>query len=343
MLEPASQTPNYLIRPFSPPAPSLLLPPQPPPPPPPPSLTRIYSDKLLSLLSEKSSLRVTSEFDSDSRVFFQRVSCKLFDDLARLNLSFINNGKREILEPQLMLSSRYLSIHYDPEEQNALIRTSFDVGSKLYFNVAHDVKAQQGEVSMYADLPHPGYGIQLSSPVPSVGLPRATIRFPMGEVTVEERDQEDVPRTLTMKGILRGQILNGVCSAHYVNQQLKLRYIYKDRLMKFIPSISIPSNAVSFAFKRRLTPTDKVSYWYKLDTNNWSAVYKHKYEKYIKFRAGYDSDFRRGWASIWVGDENGKARNAAMKMKVQFMLQVPQDDIQSSTLMFRVKKRWDIL
>lgn len=43
-----------------------------------------------------------------------------------------------------------------------------------------------------------------------------------------------------------------------------------------------------------------------------------------------------------VGDEGGKARTAPMKMKVQFMLQVPQHDIKSSALMFRVKKRWDV-
>lgn len=43
-----------------------------------------------------------------------------------------------------------------------------------------------------------------------------------------------------------------------------------------------------------------------------------------------------------VGDEGGTAKSAPMKMKVQFMLQVPQDDIHSSALMFRVKKRWDI-
>ncbi|KAK8599287.1 hypothetical protein V6N13_077218 [Hibiscus sabdariffa] len=345
MLEPAPQTPNYLLRPFSPSLPSVSPPPTSvmPPPPPPPSLTRIYSDKLLSLLSEKSTFRVSSEFDSDSRVFFQRISCKLFDNLARLKLSFINNNKREILEPQLMITSKYFSIHYDPEEHNALLRTSFDVGSTLHFSVAHHVKAQQGEVSMYADLPHPGYGIQLSSTVPSAGLPKATVRFPVGEVTLEEREHEDAPRTMSMRGILRGQVLNGVCSAHYMDGQLRLRYIYKDQLMSFIPSISIPSNAVSFAFKRRLTPRDKLSYWYKLDSNNWSAVYKHKYEKNFKFRAGYDSQVRLGWASIWVGDENGKAREAPMKMKVQFMLQVPQDDITSSTLMFRCKKRWDIL
>ncbi|MBA0835300.1 hypothetical protein Goarm_007586, partial [Gossypium armourianum] len=185
---------------------------------------------------------------------------------------------------------------------------------------------------MYASLPSPGFGVQVSSSFPYSGLslkkypvipvqpvfvvltivfkgatcalgirilPRATIRFPMGEVTLEEREEADVLRTLSVKGILRGQILNGVCSAHYVDEELKLRYIYKDQAMSFIPSISIPSNAVSFAFKRRLSPSDKLSYWYKLYSNNWSAVYKHTYKKSFKLKAGYDSEVRLGWASIW--------------------------------------------
>ncbi|PKI74994.1 hypothetical protein CRG98_004766 [Punica granatum] len=112
--------------------------------------------------------------------------------------------------------------------------------------------------------------------------------------------------------------------------------------MSFIPSISLPSNALSFAFKRRFDSNNKLSYWYNFDTNYWSAVYKHTYGKDYKLKAGYDSEVRLGWASLWVGDEDGKAKMAPMKLKVQFMLQVPQDDINSSVLMFRVKKRWDI-
>ncbi|XP_007039142.2 PREDICTED: outer envelope pore protein 37, chloroplastic [Theobroma cacao] len=341
MLEPSAQNPNYLIPPLSP------LPPSPPPPPPlepsPPSSTPTKHSHLFSLLSKRPSLRVTSEFDSDSRIFFHKVSCKLFDNLAKLKLSFVNNSKREISDPQLALTSKYLSIHYDPEEQNALIKSSFDVGPMLHFNAAHDVKAQQGEVAMVANLADPSYAVEVSSPVPYVGLPKATIRFPMGEVTLEEREEEEVPKTLSINGILKGPILNGVCAAHYKDEELKLRYSYKDGAMSFIPSISLPSNALSYAFKRRFSPSDKLSYWYNLDSDYWSAVYKHTYDKDFKFKAGYDSEVRLGWASLWVGDENGKAKTAPMKMKVQFMLQVPQDDIKSSVLMFRVKKRWDIL
>nr|AFK35828.1 unknown [Medicago truncatula] len=112
--------------------------------------------------------------------------------------------------------------------------------------------------------------------------------------------------------------------------------------MSFLPILSLPSNDLSFAFKRRFGLSDKLSYWYNCDSNYWSAVYKHTYGEDFKLKAGYDSEVRLGWASLWVGDEGGKAKTAPMKMKVQFMLQVPQDDIKSSVLMFRIKKRWDI-
>lgn len=42
------------------------------------------------------------------------------------------------------------------------------------------------------------------------------------------------------------------------------------------------------------------SYWYNLDSNYWSVVYKHTYDKDLKFKAGYDSEVRLCWASLWV-------------------------------------------
>ena len=57
--------------------------------------------------------------------------------------------------------------------------------------------------------------------------PKATIRFPMGEVTLDEREEEEVPRKFSINGILKGPILNGVCAAHYTDEELKLRYSYK--------------------------------------------------------------------------------------------------------------------
>ncbi|KAF8041485.1 hypothetical protein BT93_A0169 [Corymbia citriodora subsp. variegata] len=336
-----------------PPIPSLLLPPcsplQPPPPPlfpePPPSpppQPQPQQPRILFSFPKRPALRVTSEYDSDSSVFLHKVSCKLLDGLAKLKLSFQNDRKGEIGQPQLAFVSKHLSIHYDVEEQNALVRSAFDVGPRLHLKAEHDVKAQQGEMSLVADLAEPGYALELSSLVPTVGLPRATLKFPLGEVSLEEREEEEVKRTLSINGILKSQIWNGACSAQYADEELKLRYCFKDEEMSFIPSISLPSNALSVALKRRFSPSSKLSYLYNFDTDNWSAVYKHTYGKDFKFKAGYDSEVRLGWASLWVGDEEGKAKTAPMKMKVQLMLQVPQDDINSSVLMFRVKKRWDI-
>ncbi|CAI9777073.1 unnamed protein product [Fraxinus pennsylvanica] len=290
-------------------------------------------------------LRVTTEYDSDNSAFLHKVSCKLLDNLAKFKLSFQNSSKGEVSEPQISFTSKYFSLHYDLEESDAQLKTSFDVMPGLQFRAAHGVKAQQGEVAMVTDLGTPAYKFELSSAVPSVGMPRATLKFPLGEVSFEEREEDEEEkqkRTLSVNGIVKSHILNGVCTARYHEENLNLRYAYKDEQLTFIPSISLPSNALSCAFKRRYSPSDKLSYWYYFDSNNWSAVYKHTAGKDYKFKTGYDSEVRLGWASLWVGDEDGKAKTSPMKMKVQFMLQVPQDDIKSSVLMFRVKKRWDI-
>ncbi|KAK2980973.1 hypothetical protein RJ640_018057 [Escallonia rubra] len=312
------------------------------PPPPPPS--QGAGAGVLSLYHRRPAVRVTSEFDSDSSAFFHKISCKFFDNLAKLKLSFNNNNKGEVAEPRLDFTSKHLSLHYDFEEQNALVNGSFDLAPGLHLKATRDVKAQQGEVAMIADLAGPAYKLEVSSLVPAVGLPKATLKFPLGEISIEEKEEEEeeVKTMFSISGILKSQVLNGVCTAQYSDENLNLRYLYKDDQMAFIPSISLPSNALKFAFKRRFGPSDKLSYCYNFDSNYWSAVYKHTLGKDYKLKAGYDSEVRLGWASLWVGDEAGKAKTAPMKMKVQFMLQVPQDDIKSSALMFRVKKRWDI-
>ncbi|KAJ6420408.1 hypothetical protein OIU84_027865 [Salix udensis] len=221
---------------------------------------------------------------------------------------------RTLLNPSFAFTSKLLSIHYDLEEQNALVKTAFDLGPKFHFKASHDVKAQQGEVAMVADLGDPGYALEISSPVPSVGVgilacglnwgldwPRATLKFPLGEVSLgEKEEEEEVRRTLSVSGIVKSQLTYGIFTAQFNDEDLKLRYRYKDEAVSFIPSISLPSNALSFAFKRHFTPSNKLSYWYNFDSNNWSTVYKHTYGKDLKFKAGYDSDASLGWASLWV-------------------------------------------
>ncbi|CAH9145796.1 unnamed protein product [Cuscuta epithymum] len=297
------------------------------------------------LQNRRPPVRVTSEYDSDSTAFLHKISCKLLDSFAKVKLSFQNNGKGEISEPQLDINSKYLSIHYDVEEQNALVKANFDVTSAVQLKAIHDVKAQQGEVALVADLASPAYKLELSSNIPALGtMPRATFKFPHGEVSLQDKEieEEEATKAISINGILKGHILNGVCTAQYKDESVDLSYQYKDEQMTFIPRIILPSKTFAFAFKRRFGPSDKLSYWYNCDTNDWSTVYKHTIGKDYKLKAGYDSEVRLGWASIWVGNESGKVKSVPLKMKVQFMLQVPQDDVKSSALMFRVKKRWDV-
>ncbi|KAM1201095.1 hypothetical protein EV1_017172 [Malus domestica] len=315
------------------PPPSLSLDGSPPPPPPPPAPAS--RSPVVFSFPKRPSIRLTSEFDSDSSVFFHKVSCKLLDSFAKLKLSFSNNHKGELSPPQLTFVSKNLSVHHNFEDQSTLLNGSVDVGRRLHLRATHHLQAQEGEATVVAKLADPGYALELSSPVPYVGMPKATLKFPLGEVSMEEKEEEEAKRILSINGIVKSQILNGLCTADYADEDLKLRYSYKDEEMSFIPTLSLPSNALSFAFKRQFSPSDKLSYWYNFDSNYWSAVYKHTYGKDLKLKAGYDSEVRLGWASLWVGDEGGKAKTAPLKMKVQFMLQVPQDDIRSSALMFR--------
>ena len=104
--------------------------------PPPPQPTRCCSGRFYW----RPGLRVTTEFDSDSSTFFHKISCKLLDSLAKLKVSFQNNDKGEISDPQLAFTSKYLSLHYDFEDQSAVVNSSFDLGPALHFKAAHNVK-----------------------------------------------------------------------------------------------------------------------------------------------------------------------------------------------------------
>ncbi|KAG0504020.1 hypothetical protein HPP92_004092 [Vanilla planifolia] len=291
-------------------------------------------------------LRFTTEFDSECPLFFHKISCKFFGSLAKLKLSFQNDTKGEIFSPQLGFITKNLAVLYDVESRNTLVKGSFDLGRHLQVQTTYDLQEQLGAIAMAATLPDPLAKLELSSCVPLVRMPRAALKFPAGEVVLEQRDNvkenDEVTKVLAIEGILRKQLLNGVCTFTFNRNDLNLRYSYKDEELSFIPSVNLPSNSLSVAFKRRFNPSDKLSYWYHFDSNVWSTVYKHTISKELKVKAGYDSKVRLLWASLWVGAEDAKTKAAPMKLKAQMMLQIPQDELRNSTLMFRVKKRWDL-
>ena len=59
--------------------------------------------------------------------------------------------------------------------------------------------------------------------------PRATLKFPLGEVSLEEKEEEELRRTLSVSGVVKSQLMNGLCTAQFSDEDLKLRYCYKVR------------------------------------------------------------------------------------------------------------------
>uniref|UniRef100_A0A0D9XXW9 Outer envelope pore protein 37, chloroplastic n=2 Tax=Leersia perrieri TaxID=77586 RepID=A0A0D9XXW9_9ORYZ len=302
----------------------------------------------LSPRRRRPTVRVTSEFDSESRLFSHRLSFRLLDGLAKLRLRLHHGGGGGGTgalppAPEVALLARNFSVAVDTAARSALLRGVADLaGSSLRLRASHNTKEQQGEVTVTSNLGDSPCKIELSSLVPPDGLPRTTFIFPNGEFSVNQKYLDEGNRILSVNGIVRSHVLNGVCTALYSDNEMNLKYRYKDEELSFIPSISLPSNSLSFAFKRQFTPSDKLSYRYQFDTNYWSAVYKHKATKNVKWKAGYESDERLGWASLWVGDAGGKTKEVPLKAKVQFTLKVPQDNVKNSVVMFHVKKRWDL-
>lgn len=137
MADPSPQNPSLTTSP--PPSPALQSgTSEPSPPSPPPSSAFPFLKGL-----NRPKLRVTSEFDSDSLLFLNKVSCKLFDNLAKLKLSFQNNSQREVSQPQLSLTSKHLSVLYDLEEKNTFIKSTVDIGPRLQLRALHNVKVHR--------------------------------------------------------------------------------------------------------------------------------------------------------------------------------------------------------
>lgn len=57
--------------------------------------------------------------------------------------------------------------------------------------------------------------------------PRATLHFPIGQFSVEERTNEEDQKMLSVYGIAKTDFLDGILTAQYNENDLNLRYCYK--------------------------------------------------------------------------------------------------------------------
>lgn len=62
------------------------------------------------------------------------------ENLAKLKLSFRNNMKGKVADPQLSFTSKYLSVDYDVEGKSALVKGSFELGPGLQLRATSDIK-----------------------------------------------------------------------------------------------------------------------------------------------------------------------------------------------------------
>ncbi|CAN6353203.1 unnamed protein product [Urochloa humidicola] len=136
--------------------------PAPPPPEPKPPLVR-----------QRPPVRVTSEFDSERRLFSHRFSCRVLDGLAKLRLRVSHGaggGGIAWGPPDVALLARNFSVVVDPASRGAVLRGAADLAGSLRLRASHNTKEQQGEVSVTANLGDSPCKIELSSMVPPNGL-----------------------------------------------------------------------------------------------------------------------------------------------------------------------------
>lgn len=87
-------------------------------------------------------LRVTSEFDSESSLCLNKISTKLMDNLVKFKLSFRNDSRGQVNDPHLTFTSKHLSLDYDVEERNALVKAKFQLSPSLHLTATRDIKVQ---------------------------------------------------------------------------------------------------------------------------------------------------------------------------------------------------------
>ncbi|KAG0628419.1 hypothetical protein M758_1G025300 [Ceratodon purpureus] len=291
---------------------------------------------------QMAAVKLSTEYDSEGGVFVNKLSTRVLNGLAKLTGSIQGDPSGEFRYPLLGVVTKYLSVLYDHEDRNALVTMNADVGKNLSVKYLRDIKAQQGEVKLMAHTASLKYKTEISYEVPATTLPKVVCTFPLGQLKAEEVELDE-DRAIALSGFIGGSVLNGQAVASYSDENATLKYTFKDDELTLVPSISWPQLSPSLAFKRQFGPKNKISYFQNLETSTWTAVYKYKPVDDFKVKLGYDSEVRLCWASFWLGKEDSGAKTAPKKCKMQVMLHVPQDDVKSGLLLFRLKKRWDLL
>ncbi|WVZ89048.1 hypothetical protein U9M48_035507 [Paspalum notatum var. saurae] len=95
------------------------------------------------LLTRRPPVRVTSEFDSEQRLFSHRISCRIRDGLAKLRLSVshgVGGGGIAWGLPEVAVLARNFSVVIDPASRGAVLRGTADLAGSLRLRASLNTK-----------------------------------------------------------------------------------------------------------------------------------------------------------------------------------------------------------
>jgi hypothetical protein len=88
---------------------------------------------------------VTSEFDSEQRLFSHRLSCRVLDGFAKLRLRVSHaagGGGIAWGPPDFALLARNFSVVVDPASRGAVLRGAADLAGSLRLQASHSTKVR---------------------------------------------------------------------------------------------------------------------------------------------------------------------------------------------------------
>jgi hypothetical protein len=86
---------------------------------------------------------VTSEFDSERRLFSHRLSCRVLDGVAKLRLRISHGaggGGIPWGPPEVGVLARNFSVVVDPATRGAVLRGAADLAGSLRLRASHNTK-----------------------------------------------------------------------------------------------------------------------------------------------------------------------------------------------------------
>ncbi|CAI7859419.1 unnamed protein product [Closterium sp. NIES-53] len=287
-------------------------------------------------------MKISSEFDSEEKVFMNKAAVRLFDGFAKIKASCQTTLRGEWCYPLVSVATKHMTVDYDVDGKNALVRLS---PSSL---PPFAPRLPPPHLPYKASPPPKSAEFILDSAVgnyiPST-LAKATLLFPRGDLRfVDESCEYEESKGLS--GSLSANVLKGLAMASFSqgDSAINLRYHFKNDIITVAPSLSWPSNHMHLTFKRRFNDHHKVSMSYEVQELNYSAVYKYKPRDHVKGKLGYDKAAGLAWGSLWLGNESDGCSGTPMKTKTQLMVQVPTNEgLKGAAVMFKIKKRIDIL